>query len=460
MPNWNPLTNAVGGAGATLPQTYYNTQPTNLGEYQYIKLTEIVDNFMAAYTGQGKILQNVLRGDVNFHAHRALQELHYDTLKSCKSQEIEVCPSLKMPLPHDYVNYVKVTAVSENGIEHVIYPTRHTSHPFAIQQDACAYEFNEDGTLKHQTSCDAGTEITCTPTELNLLLSWVNSLSNPSFPLYPNISESSIFTGSFRFNTGNEILDAIKGLADAHCECLSNNSEEGSLNCGTCLDDDKEPGGGNNYEVQATPVGMSEETGGNEGPNIGNAIDLCWSDIDNDWFTNASFPTVTYTTGQQCTLTSNAFSSFSTSSVSTAGVNLSFTSNPTIDNDNFFQNKGQRYGIVPEHAQINGSFYIDCLRGNIHFGSNFSGKTVILHYISDGHGTPDEEIVHKFAEEAMYKWIAYGCAQARVDVDPNTIARLKRERFAETRKAKIRLSNLKIEEVAQVMRNKSKWIKH
>ena len=73
MPNWNPLTNAVGGAGATLPQTYYNTQPTNLGEYQYIKLTEIVDNFMAAYTGQGKILQNVLRGDVNFHAQRALR---------------------------------------------------------------------------------------------------------------------------------------------------------------------------------------------------------------------------------------------------------------------------------------------------------------------------------------------------------------------------------------------------
>ena len=89
-----------------------------------------------------------------------------------------------------------------------------------------------------------------------------------------------------------------------------------------------------------------------------------------------------------------------------------------------------------------------------------STKTIILNYISDGHGTPDEEIVHKFAEEAMYKWIAYGCAQARVDVDPNTIARLKRERFAETRKAKIRLSNLKIEEVAQVMRNKSKWIKH
>jgi len=37
---------------------------------------------------------------------------------------------------------------------------------------------------------------------------------------------------------------------------------------------------------------------------------------------------------------------------------------------------------------------------------------------------------------------------------------LKKERFAETRKAKLRLSNIKSQELAQVMRGKSKWIKH
>ena len=37
---------------------------------------------------------------------------------------------------------------------------------------------------------------------------------------------------------------------------------------------------------------------------------------------------------------------------------------------------------------------------------------------------------------------------------------LKKERFAEQRKAKLRLSNLKIEELTQIMRGKSKWIKH
>ena len=154
MPNWNPLTNAVGGAGATPANAYYNVPPSNFGEYQFIKLTEIVENFIAAYIGEGKILASALKGDVNFHAHRALQELSYDTLKSCKSQEIEVCPSLKMPLPHDYVNYVKVTSVDANGIEHVIYPTRHTSHPFAIEQDDnCRYNTDENGII-HQESCE------------------------------------------------------------------------------------------------------------------------------------------------------------------------------------------------------------------------------------------------------------------------------------------------------------------
>ena len=68
--------------------------------------------------------------------------------------------------------------------------------------------------------------------------------------------------------------------------------------------------------------------------------------------------------------------------------------------------------------------------------------------------------IPKLAEEAMYKWIAYGCASARVDVGEGVIQRLKKERFAETRKAKIRLSNIKLEEISQVLRGKSKFIQH
>ena len=139
---------------------------------------------------------------------------------------------------------------------------------------------------------------------------------------------------------------------------------------------------------------------------------------------------------------------------------MSLTNNPAVDSSNYYQNTGERYGIDPQYAQGNGSFFIDCIRGNVHFSSNLSGKTITLKYISDGHGTPDEAIVPKLAEEAMYKWIAYGCLSARADSPEYLVARFKKEKFAETRKAKIRLSNIKIEEISQVFRGKSKWIKH
>ena len=59
----------------------------------------------------------------------------------------------------------------------------------------------------------------------------------------------------------------------------------------------------------------------------------------------------------------------------------------------------------------------------------------------------------------MYKHIAYGCLSAMKDTPAGLLATLKKERFAETRKAKLRLSNVKIEELAQIMRGGYKWIK-
>ena len=50
-------------------------------------------------------------------------------------------------------------------------------------------------------------------------------------------------------------------------------------------------------------------------------------------------------------------------------------------------NRGQRYGLDPEFANVNGTFYIDTKTGKIHFSSNLAGKTVIIKYISDGMNT-------------------------------------------------------------------------
>ena len=68
--------------------------------------------------------------------------------------------------------------------------------------------------------------------------------------------------------------------------------------------------------------------------------------------------------------------------------------------------------------------------------------------------------VHKFAEEALYKYIAYAIVSTRSQVPQNIVMRLKREAFATKRTAKLRLSNLKIHELIQSFRGKSKHIKH
>jgi len=101
----------------------------NYGGYEYTKLNDIINNFMVGYVGEDKLIPNVKRTDVIFHAKRGLQEFSFDTLKSIKSQELSVPPSLSVTIPQDYVNYVKVSWVDGAGIKHTIYPTQLTSSP-------------------------------------------------------------------------------------------------------------------------------------------------------------------------------------------------------------------------------------------------------------------------------------------------------------------------------------------
>ena len=134
--------------------------------------------------------------------------------------------------------------------------------------------------------------------------------------------------------------------------------------------------------------------------------------------------------------------------------------NDDYEDDTYWPLDGSRYGLDPQHAQANGSFYIDQRLGRIHFSSNVSGNAVILDYISDSLGTNDEMKVHKFAEEAMYKWIAHAILSGKSDIPEYQVNRFKKERFAAIRNAKLRLSNIKLEEITQILRGKSKQIKH
>ena len=124
----------------TTNQEYY--QGNDYGNYQFTSLSTIIDQFRISYVGENKLITKIKRADVAFYAMRALQELSFDTFKSIKSQEIVLPDDLKMILPHDYVNYTKLSWVDGAGIKHPLYPTKETSNPFKIKQDADGeYEF-------------------------------------------------------------------------------------------------------------------------------------------------------------------------------------------------------------------------------------------------------------------------------------------------------------------------------
>ena len=112
-------------------KAYGDTVEDNYGSYEYIKLTDAIDNFMVGYVGDGKLIQNAKKSDVLFFAKRSLQEFSYDTLKSIHSQELNVPASLSVILPQDYVNYVRVSFIDPLGVKRIIYPANNlTIAPF------------------------------------------------------------------------------------------------------------------------------------------------------------------------------------------------------------------------------------------------------------------------------------------------------------------------------------------
>ena len=98
--------------------------------------------------------------------------------------------------------------------------------------------------------------------------------------------------------------------------------------------------------------------------------------------------------------------------------------------------------------------------GKISFSSNLSGRLIVLEYISDGLAYDEDTKIPKLAEEALYAHIIYSILSTRRNQPEYVVQRFKKERSSKLRNAKIRLSNIKLDEIVQVMRGKSKWIKH
>jgi len=125
-----------------------------------------------------------------------------------------------------------------------------------------------------------------------------------------------------------------------------------------------------------------------------------------------------------------------------------------------YQNFGQLYGLDPQYANMNGYFNLNEREGKMSFSSGLVNRLIVLEYISDGLAYDTDTRIPKMAEEALYAHILHAVISTRANQPEYVVQRLKRERSAKLRNAKIRLSNIKTEEITQVMRGKSKWIKH
>ena len=304
-----------GNYGATVADKAYGTVvEDNYGSYSYIKIGDIVNNFLVAYIGAGKLVLDVKRTDVIFHAKRALQEFSYDTLRSKKSQELTVPKNLSVVLPQDYVNYVNIYWVDQTGRQHIIMPTNNL----------------------HQS-----------PTELPIQ-------DNKGVPIQDSFDNN--------IESANSIID----------DRWNNNNIKNQTNL---LNDP-----------------------------------LIAAEFYNDYINMFGY--------------------------------------------------GRQYGLEPQYANANGYFNINNRTNKISFSNNLVDKIINLEYISDGLSSDLDTEVPKMAEEAMYAYILHAIISTRANQPEYVVQRLKKEKSAKLRNAKIRLSNIKLNEFVQVTRGKSKWIKH
>ena len=439
-------------------QNYYSGN--DHGNYQFTSLDDIITQFQIAYVGEDKIISKIKRSDVAFFAQRAMQELSFDTFKSCKSQEITVPATLQMTLPQDYVNYTKISWVDSAGIKHPLYPTSRTSNPsFNPLQDSDGdFILQAVGTLDRLLNTivldseykdilvgmtvtgpyiPSETIVSATSNDNDITtITITDTAGNIVYPTHSNTGTTLTFSntdGSLILPQKSsyivENLDWDVGLADF--KITANSADDiANIEVGMIVSHEYFPVGTVVTNVNDTTIVVNNLPTTTVSSNGGEVLFISPDKIDTDTWSNYKSSTP------------------------------SENNNDDYEDDIYWPIDGNRYGLDPQHAQVNGSFYIDCVSGKIHFSSNISGKTVILDYISDSLGTDEEMQVHKFAEEAMYKCIAYAILSTRANTEEYIVRRFKKERFAEVRKAKLRLSNIKLEEITQILRGKSKQIKH
>ena len=120
---------------------------SNWGSYQFVSLDDIVTNFMLMYVGNDKLINNVEKYNILFHAKRGIQELNYDAMKEIKMLELSVCDQLRYVLPPDYVNWVRIS-IYQNGVLMPLTENIQTNWSSSYLQDNdCKILFDENGNI-------------------------------------------------------------------------------------------------------------------------------------------------------------------------------------------------------------------------------------------------------------------------------------------------------------------------
>tara|TARA_Y100000114_G_C11756910_1_gene327332 strand:- start:713 stop:1567 length:855 start_codon:yes stop_codon:yes gene_type:complete len=133
-------------------QQYY-TDTSKHGQYQFVNLSDIINNFMLMYVGDEKIINDIPRYQVIHHAKRAIQELNYNAFKETVQMEIELGSNLKIVMPEDFVQLVKVSFIDEFGRLYPMTENPHNAIPKAFLQDNNAdFTFDSNGDLQQSTS--------------------------------------------------------------------------------------------------------------------------------------------------------------------------------------------------------------------------------------------------------------------------------------------------------------------
>ena len=493
-------------------KSYY--EGSDIGSYQFVSLKDIISQFMVVYVGDDKLIDKARKIDVQFHAMRGLQELSFDTFKSIKSQEIVLPPSLTMPLPHDYVNYVKLTFTDSAGVEHPIYPAIKTSNPLKLDQtDDGSYIFQADENLV--VNGDFETTLQDSPWIFSTVKSnhrsgtfGVLHYTDPTnYPFTITPDKIELVNGKLSITTNNFYYKGAVASRAYACwqeidvsayNTVAISAKATSASPGTTpihgngiikLGLSTVPGSNftnpyntvnSNHQVNVTDPDIAFITWyeGNDTETEKELLNINVRDYDKIFVvvqmrtvwtqfgggdgteftqTNTIDDIVVEFDGDAGELKTDPKTSTTRDRFKNLSSHFEFDA---YDDRTFDMIAGERYGLDTQHAQINGTFFVDELRGNIHFSSGINGKTIILKYISDSLGTDDEMKVHKFAEEAMYKYIAHAILSGKKNIPEYVVARFKKEARATKRNAKLRLSNIKLEEITQALRGTSKWIKH